>query len=51
MAVYTMGSIMKEARIRNRLSQEELCYGICSVSTLSKIEKGYQMPAAKEFLH
>lgn len=49
MAVYTMGSIMKEARIRNRLSQEELCYGICSVSTLSKIENGYQMPAAKRF--
>ena len=47
MAVYMIGSVIKEARKRMGLSQEEVCYGICSVSALSKIENGSQNPTFK----
>lgn len=36
--------MVKEYRNRLNISQEELCYGICDVSTLSKIETGKRLP-------
>ncbi len=47
MANYTIGEILKEARERKRCSQEELCYGICTPSTLSRIENGIQVPGRR----
>lgn len=47
MEIYKVGTRIREERIRKKLSQEELCYGICSVSTLSRIENGIQKPSLK----
>ncbi len=44
MAAYNVGEFIKEKRERMGLTQEELCEGICSVSTLSRIERGNQEP-------
>lgn len=38
MAQYCFGSMIKEYRHRLNISQEELSFGICDISTLSKIE-------------
>lgn len=35
-----IGLIIKKNRLEQNMSQESLCYGICAVSYLSKIEKG-----------
>lgn len=40
---------MRDARLRHRLTQEELAFGICSVSTLSKIENGSRKPHCSTF--
>lgn len=47
MAVYVIGETIREERTRRKISGEELCYGICSVSTLSRIENGVQKPSLK----
>lgn len=47
MANYTISEMLKEARERKKCSQEELCYGICSPSTLSRIENGVQVPGRR----
>lgn len=47
MELYKVGRKIKEERIRKKISQEELCYGICSVSTLSRIENDTQKPTLK----
>ena len=47
MAYYTIGELIREARERQNYSQEELCYGICTASTLSRIENGQQVPGKK----
>lgn len=47
MAHYAVGSLIREARERQKYSQEELCYGICTPSTLSRIENGVQAPGKK----
>lgn len=47
MEIYRIGSKIREERIRQKLSQEELSYGICAVSTLSRIETGMQKPGLK----
>lgn len=47
MAYYTIGELIREARERQKYSQEELCYGICTASTLSRIENGQQVPGKK----
>jgi transcriptional regulator with XRE-family HTH domain len=39
-----IGQIIKVNRKRLKLSQEELCFGICSPSNLSKIENGVRVP-------
>lgn len=44
MAQYCFGLMVKEYRNRLNISQEELCSGICDVSTLSKIETGKRLP-------
>ena len=47
MAQYSLGSIIKEARERMNLTQEELSLGICSSQTLSKIETEARPPSQK----
>ena len=47
MEQYLIGKIIKEFRLRNNLSQEELTCNICAVSTLSRIENGRQIPNRK----
>lgn len=47
MANYPIGRLIAELRNRHGLTQEELAGGICSVSTVSKIENGAQMPRRK----
>jgi len=42
MDAYIIGKLIKEFRVRKGYSQEELCYGLCAVSTLSRIESGIQ---------
>lgn len=43
MSNYTIGEVLREARERQKYSQEEVCYGICTPSTLSRIENGVQV--------
>ena len=43
----TLGGLIRDARERKGYTQEELCYGICTPSTLSRIENGLQMPGKK----
>lgn len=40
MPTYGMGSAIREMRIRQGYTQEELAYGICTPGTLSRIENG-----------
>ena len=49
MPQYSAGNVIREVRRRKKISQEELAYGICSVSTLSKIESSLQNPNRKTF--
>lgn len=45
MDYYQIGLILKEFRIRHNISQEELCFGLCATSTLSRIENGRVLPS------
>lgn len=47
MAYYTIGELIRDSRERQNYSQEELSYGICAASTLSRIENGLQAPGKK----
>lgn len=47
METYRIGQIIREERVRKKISQEELSFGICSVATLSRIENGVQKPSLK----
>ncbi len=47
MSVYNIGEFIKEKRERMGVTQEELCQGICSLSTMSRIESGGRMPKSK----
>lgn len=49
MAVYSMGSILKKCRETKGITQEELCYGICTPSALSKMEHGLREPSYVKF--
>lgn len=49
MAVYSMGAILKKCREMKGITQEELCYGICTPSALSKIEHGLREPSYVKF--
>ena len=47
MAVYEIGNYIHDMRVERGYSQEELCFGICSVGNLSKIENGIRMSNRK----
>ncbi|MCI8894908.1 MAG: helix-turn-helix transcriptional regulator [Lachnospiraceae bacterium] len=49
MAKYCIGALIYENRTRQKITQEELCDGICTATTLSKIENGQQLPRRKTF--
>ena len=49
MEVCKISDVIRDARIRNGMTQEALAFGICSVSTLSKIENGRRMPQVRVF--
>lgn len=49
MEAFGIGEIIRDARLRHGMTQEELSFGICSVSTLSKIETGSRMPYLHTF--
>ncbi len=40
-----IGDIIKQRRIKLRYTQQQLCEGICSSTTLSRIENGGQVPS------
>lgn len=44
MSYYSCGEAIRRARMHYGLTQEELAYGVCAVSSLSKIENGKQVP-------
>ena len=44
MQIQEIGKMIVALRIENELSQEELCRGICSVTTLSRLEAGERRP-------
>mgnify|MGYP002626990504 CR=1 FL=1 len=50
MPQYFVGGIIKEYREKNDISQKQLCRGLCSISTLCKIEKGDQNPSSYKLL-
>lgn len=45
MAQYPLGIIIRQRRDMLGLSQQQLCQGICDRSTLSRIERGDQLPS------
>ena len=47
MVYYRLGDVIRELRDRLHMTQEELAAGICSVSSIAKIEKGSQMPSGR----
>lgn len=44
MAVYVVGDFLRETRMRKGYTQEEVSYGICTATSLSRIENGAQKP-------
>ena len=50
MAFYLFGSYIREQRERLGVTQEELCEGICSTATLSKIENGHQSVRLNQYI-
>ena len=49
MSYYPLGYIIKNRREELQLSQEDLAEGICSVSTLSRIENGERIPSKNHY--
>lgn len=49
MATYMVGDLLYQARIEKGYSQEELSFGVCSLSSLSRIENNLQMPSKRIF--
>lgn len=47
MVYYRLGDVIRELRGRLHMTQEELAAGICSVSSIAKIESGSQMPSGR----
>lgn len=44
MSSYYIGDFIKETRIRKGYTQEQLCRGVCTSASLSRIENGAQTP-------
>lgn len=42
--IYTLGSLLRDLRTEQKVPQQTLCQGLCSKSTLSKIENGSLQP-------
>lgn len=49
MSFFSYGETIRNARKYYGMTQEELAYGICAVSSLSKIENGLQVPHYSTF--
>lgn len=49
MSCNTFGDYIAEARKKKGITQEELCFGICSPGTLSRIENGSAIPRRRTF--
>lgn len=49
MAVFQLGTVIKNRREELGITQEDLADGICSVPTLSRIENGERMPTKDHF--
>ena len=49
MGVYQIGEVIKRTREGLGITQEQLCDGICSVETLSRIENGKRSPSRTNF--
>lgn len=49
MECYEIGTVVRSARMRHGMTQEDLAFGICAVSTLSKIERGICSPKIGTF--
>ena len=44
-----IGELIRANRSKMGITQEELCFGVCSVGNLSKIENGEQVPTRAKF--
>ena len=44
-----VGEMLRKCRLEKGITQRELCEGICSISTLSRIENGEQHPTRSVF--
>ena len=49
MGLYPIGGLLRRYRTEHNISQQELCDGICSVPTLSRIENGERLPTKANF--
>ncbi len=49
MGVYQVGEVIRKTREGLGITQEELCEGICSAETLSRIETGKRSPSRAKF--
>ena len=49
MGVYQVGEVIKKTRESLGITQQELCEGICTVETLSRIENGKRSPSRSNF--
>ena len=49
MGIYAVGEVIRRNRESIGMTQEELCDGICSVETLSRIENGRNTPSRANF--
>ena len=49
MSEYSIGEMIKRTRKMRNMKQEDIAFGICSVSTLSRIENGLETPAKTTF--
>lgn len=44
-----IGNVVRKCRLGKGITQEKLCEGVCSISTLSRIENGTHNPSRKVF--
>lgn len=49
MPMYSVGKILKNCRKEKKITQEQLCEGICTASALSKFENGHKEPTYVTF--
>lgn len=49
MGIYQVGEVIRKTREGLGITQEQLCDGICSVETLSRIENGKRSPSRTNF--